>query len=413
MRTVVHFPVIALLVLLGLGPVWVTAQDSNPVPNLRALPFAEWLEEGETEQINWDIDINESQLRMEQRIDLTFVGSVRARDLEPRDINHRLALWSWVLNSEGGIETYSGPVQYFMGQDVPRNAEVQFFMRLFVTPGDYTLSLLLYDETTGQHNLTRERVRVDDIDDDPFPDSFRDLPVVEFPASRRSGGREFTEVSGDLFMPINSVRPLEIQLISALSAPENRPGERSRVRHTNNMSRVLIALTQLDPTEGSIAVSGLDLVRREVVFEQKHVKKLDTVGLARAFADSNPPAIGIDALTGRHLNSTFVKEYVEDQVEGRIIDGGTELSRVGTPLKVLIFVTGFTLFDDDSNVTGVDLEGRCDCRVYHIRVRQNLRDVFDDVDNILEPLYPKTFNVLTPEDLRDAMGEIVEDLERF
>ena len=79
----------------------------------------------------------------------------------------------------------------------------------------------------------------------------------------------------------------------------------------------------------------------------------------------------------------------------------------------MIFVTGFTLFDDDSNLEEVEFEGRCDCRVYHIRMRQNLRDLFDDVDNILEPLHPRKFDILTPKELRDAMGKIVEDLERF
>ena len=59
------------------------------------------------------------------------------------------------------------------------------------------------------------------------------------------------------------------------------------------------------------------------------------------------------------------------------------------------------------------LEGRCDCRVYHVRIRQNIRDRFDDINGILDPLSTRTFNVLTPEDLRKAMGKIVADLERF
>jgi hypothetical protein len=413
MLTHLYRSVLVLLVLGLFFPVEATAQESDDVPGIRTLPFREWLDEGVTEEINWDIDIDDAELRMDQRIDLTFSASVRVRDLEPRDVDHRLALWSWILDSEAAIQTHSGPIQYVVGSDVPRNAEIQFTKRLFVTPGEYTVSILLYDETTGQHNLARERVRVDEIDDEPFPEAFSGIPVAEFPITEQFGDLTEIEVTGDLVMPIRTRRPLEVELIAALSAPDNRSTERQRIRHTYNISRALTALSQLDPGRGSISISGLDLVRRKQLFDQRNVGELDSTGLLEAFAAANPPSISIDALAQRHLNPTFIKEFIEKQMAGRVIEGGTELSRIDTPLKVLILVTGFTLFDDDSNVSEVELEGRCDCRVYHIRMRQNLRDLFDDVDNILKPLYADTFNILTPQDLRDAMGEIVEDLERF
>jgi hypothetical protein len=40
-------------------------------------------------------------------------------------------------------------------------------------------------------------------------------------------------------------------------------------------------------------------------------------------------------------------------------------------------------------------------------------DVFDDLEKVIKPLHPKTFNILTPRDFREALGEIVRDLNQF
>jgi hypothetical protein len=51
--------------------------------------------------------------------------------------------------------------------------------------------------------------------------------------------------------------------------------------------------------------------------------------------------------------------------------------------------------------------------VYYLRFRLNLNDVFDQLERFMKPLRPRVFNLLSARDLRKAIGEIVEDLERL
>ena len=45
--------------------------------------------------------------------------------------------------------------------------------------------------------------------------------------------------------------------------------------------------------------------------------------------------------------------------------------------------------------------------------RLNMADVFDEIEKIVKPLHPRTFNLITPRDLRKAIAEIVADLEKL
>ena len=56
------------------------------------------------------------------------------------------------------------------------------------------------------------------------------------------------------------------------------------------------------------------------------------------------------------------------------------------------------------------VEGDCQCRVYHLRLRLNTDDVFDDVAKLLKPLHPKTFDIPSAADLRKALAEVIKDL---
>lgn len=397
---------------IALAGIPVHAQDDFDPPPLASLPIAEWLMEDETEQIDWDLDVGDVELRMDQRLALEFQATVRAGGLEPEGVRHELTMWSWLTDGDGRLLAYSGPLPESVEEDAPSEVEIDFKMQLLVTPGDYRLSVILYDQTAGLYNLHRERFEVDGIDDDALAEVFRDVPVAVFSEIDPPGEALAENSPGDLFIPIRSTRPLEIDLVGILSLPEQRSSQQSVRRHTDNVGGALRALSQLDPERGAVSVHGLDLIRRELVFDEADIWKLDAAALMDAFETANPPSISLDALTGRDRNPAFFRRYIEDLVAGRFAEG-TEALRREVPLKVLIVVAGFSLFADDADRSRVAFEGRCDCRVYHIRIRQNINDVFDDINGILDPLSPRTFNLLTPGDLRRAIVRIVEDLERF
>ncbi len=382
------------------------AQTDRPadMAELFELPIGEWLSEGTVEELRWDLDVEDAELRMDQRLVLPLTARVRTDDLETDNIERDLTVWSWLTDREERLLAYSGPVRYTSGAGPSRDGEITFSLEPVVTPGDYLLWVLLYDAVSERHNLVREDIEVDTIDDDPFPGSFAGFPPASFP--------EEDAFVGDLAFPIESTRALQIELIAVLSMPEHRSSDTARNRHIDNVGDALRFLSQLDPARGSVSARGLDLVRREVVFEQPELERLDLERLTEAFESANAPSISLEALAGRLENPVFFREYVEGHVASRVADGN-EVARRDTPLKVLIFVSGFSRFADGADRSEVDIDGRCDCRVYHVRIRQSIRDLFDEVNGILDPLSPRTLNVLSPRELRNAIGQIVEDLERF
>jgi hypothetical protein len=74
-------------------------------------------------------------------------------------------------------------------------------------------------------------------------------------------------------------------------------------------------------------------------------------------------------------------------------------------------MSGSLTFEHGSDLSAVKWEGDCNCRIYHIRFRLTKDDVFDDLEKIIKPLRPKTFDVMSAIEFRKALGEIVEDLQ--
>jgi hypothetical protein len=73
-------------------------------------------------------------------------------------------------------------------------------------------------------------------------------------------------------------------------------------------------------------------------------------------------------------------------------------------------VTSSWLFEKGADLQPIQMEGDCNCRIYHLRFRLNNADVFDQLEKFMKPLRPRTFNLLTARDLRKAMAEIVREL---
>jgi hypothetical protein len=69
------------------------------------------------------------------------------------------------------------------------------------------------------------------------------------------------------------------------------------------------------------------------------------------------------------------------------------------------------MFERGSDLSAMKVAAGCDCRIYHLRVRANANDVFDHIERLIRPLRPKTFDIESAEDFREALSKIVQDLE--
>ena len=353
--------------------------------DLRSIPIAQWLNAGETTEVPWNLQVGDAALRMDQRLEVLYSARIRAKDLNRAGATHELFLVSRMSSPDG--EWLNAPMisRQAIEKQLPGNAQVRFDARAFVQPGEYVLWLVLYDRDTGKHNVAKRRIRIPEISNDPLPDALTTLPLVEFPQSSDRGDGVLS-VSSKLFLPVETKRPLEVELILPLSPPEQWTRRQRLVRsYSDNTVGALAALSQMELSQGSISIVGLDLARHDLPFEQRDLHDVDWSALLDAVEKANSPEITTAALEGRKANGAFFREFLSDRL-------ASETSS-SEPLRVFIVITSSLLFESGSDLTPLQVDGDCNCRVYHLRFRLNNNDVFDQLGTLMKPLRPKTFNL--------------------
>jgi hypothetical protein len=296
-------------------------------------------------------------------------------------------------------------VRHTLEGQLPKNVQAEFLMHAVVQPGDYMLWVVLYDRMTGKHNLAKRRIHVSELRGDPLPELYRRTPLVEFPEIRDSDDKGIFFVNSPLNLPVQNKRPIHVELISMLSPPQQWTGRSRVVRaHNDDTLGALAALSQLGIADGSMSITGLDLARRQVMFEQRDFHAVQWDSLMQAMKKAQGLDISADALQGAKNNGAFFREVLNQRLSA---DSHSDA------MRVIIVVTSGQLFESGSDLRPIQVEGDCNCRVYYLRFRLNLNDVFDQLEKFMKPLRPRIFNLLTARDLRNAIAEIVGEMEKL
>ena len=379
--------------------------DGIPL-DLKSIPISDWINAGEQAEIPWDLRLSDPHLRIDQRLEVSYLIRLNAKDLNRTGKAHELFFVSRISSPDGEWLDQPNIARYVVEQELPKGVQTQFFMRVCVQPGDYVLWLVLYDRQTGKHNVARRRIRVPEFRGDPLPDIYRHMPLVEFPQIDESEQNGPGFLTSRLYLPVHNKHALEVELISTLSPPEQWTGRTRVLRsHNDNTIGAIIALSQLELAGGTLSITGLDLVRHQVIFEEPSIHGPNWQSLMEALKKAQSPELSAQALQGSKNNGAFFREFLSQRINSEGFDG--------SPIRVLIIVTSSQLFQRGSDLTPLQVEGDCRCRVYHLRFRLNMADVFDEIEKIVKPLHPRTFNLITPRDLRKAIAEIVADLEKL
>jgi len=282
---------------------------------------------------------------------------------------------------------------------IPAGTDLVFSDAVLARPGEYLLSLVLYDRHTGRHNVDKRRVVVSNLEEGILPNATKQLAQVEFPALTDRENGSVIEFTTGLSLPVQNKRPVRIEVVSVLSPPEQWINRTPVVRqHNQYMASVLSTLAQMQLSQGRMSLIGFDLSHRTVRFEQQDMNELNRQGLA----DS------IQKLESRTVSLATLEKgggaFLRTSMEGL-------LSRAESMSRVFIVVSSSFVFDHGADLDPVKLHENCNCRVYHLRFRHNINDSFDDMEKILKPIRPRTFNLTTGLDFRKALAEIIKDLE--
>lgn len=394
----------AAVFLLILAPF--AGAGEHPPLDLRSIPISDWLNAGDHSDIPWNLRVRDPYLRIDQRMEVSYSARIAAKDLNRSGKSHELFLVSRISSPDGEWLNEPRIVRHTLEEDLPKHVEAEFLMRVVVQPGDYMLWVVLYDRKTGKHNVTKQRLRVPEMRGDPLPDLYSRMPLVEFPEADPAVENDASFVNSQLYLPVRNKRPLQVHLISMLSPPEQWTGRTRIMRaHNDDTLGALAALSQMNLTEGSLSITGLDLVRRQVMFEQRDFQNVKWASLMDAMKKAQSPDISTQALQGAKNNGAFFREILNQRL--------TAESAESNGMRVIVVVTSARLFESGADLRPLQIEGDCNCRVYYLRFRLNLNDVFDQLERLMKPLRPRTFNLITARDLRKAIAEIVEDLGKL
>ena len=89
---------------------------------------------------------------------------------------------------------------------------------VFVLPGDYSVSLGIFDTATKEHSVKKTKLHIPPLRIDPLPDAWRNLPAVEFRRDSESPDHWFLpKETGKLNLPVTPRRPTRIDVLVNLT----------------------------------------------------------------------------------------------------------------------------------------------------------------------------------------------------
>jgi hypothetical protein len=406
------------------------AQDGDPDPAFAPVPFEQWLAGGEQPRIRWSTRIFPADLSKFQRLRARVEIQVDGEEVAKRRGRGSLVMLVQFHDSQGRAYQTHKALDLQNMREAAGKMSFIYSQDAFVLPGDYRISLGVFDTETEDHSVAQRMLHVSPLKNDPLPAAWRDLPSVELLRDAPDQGL-VPSIKGRLNLPLETRRPVRVELLVNASGPAAR----------SNWGELIPALSVLSDVKlrnGALNCVLLDLTRQRVVFEQDAARDLDWGRLEGGIKEADPKVIDVHSLEKRgHSAQFFVKQV------------GQRVARAGEPVPVVIVLTGPTPFDSGEDLHAIELGAKPAGKLFYIRYhspapRPEFRTVFDDprpeprygrrqspltlprpaprpvpsepIDELqrtVKPLDPRVFDVYTPEQFRKALGTLLQEIAKL
>jgi hypothetical protein len=397
-------------------------------PNVGEL-FATLIAEGEREQIPWTVTLAEPQLRLDQRLGAEAKISIDQEPLNRHGEKHDLLVMARVAPLGGdwlpGLEWLALPVE----KPLASNTTLEFQFFFVARPGDFRIGIVLFDRVSGHSNATIRTLRVESLRDDPLPQAFRDLPAAEFLTATEGFEAAFlTKMKGKLWLPVESQRNLQIEILANFSPSEEFTVQQSRPppfrfgRRRRSVPTVedhlFVTLAALKPLaelqwRGGLRITALDLLRRRAIFDQQPLAPAEWPRLSESLDDFKSNVVSTETLLAQKESAEFLRQVLRERLQASTASSGSAVApQKEPPLRVIIFLSGAMVFPKGADLSPIEKAPSCNCRVYFIRLRP-FGNYWDQLDAILRPLKPRRFDVRTPAEYRRALAAILADLREL
>lgn len=374
--------------------------------------FEEWMAGGEREDIPWKASAKHRGLSYYQRLVARMEVRVDGDKLKRLGDRHDLVLEVRLADESGGWLEPRAIRSVQVTQPLGKRTYLLFVVEAFVQPGDYTAGFVLRDQLRDRASVTRERLRVKPLGNDPLPAAWEGLPRVEFLNSGDEIEAQYLPEAQHLNLPVETRRPVEIELLVNFTPSEQYSGSVNIYqRNRATLLAALRVLSDLHPRQGTLRVTALDLLRQRVLFDQRGVDRLDWPGLRAALEEINPRVVDAAALAGRRESAAFFRQMLAERIEAQPGAGYLRSPAGERPLRVFVVLSSAVLFERGADLRPLEAdEATCSCRVYHLEFRIARSNLWDELRRIFHRLEPQRFTINSPNDFRKALGRMLAEL---
>jgi hypothetical protein len=400
-----------LFVVLGYAA---GGQEGASDPVFAAVPFEQWLAANDPPRFRWTTRVLPPELSNLQRLRARVEIQVDGEEVAKRRGKRQLVMLVQFNDSQGRAYQTHKAIDLEEIQETAGKMNFVYSQDAFVLPGEYRVSLGVFDSETGDHSVAQRMLHVNPLKNDPLPTAWRDLPPVEIL-------RDSPDATQRLYLPVETHRPVRVDLlVNSFEQTEIVPALR--------------VLSQLDIRNGSLNVVLLDLARQKVAFEQTAAHDLDWSRMEAAFKQADPKVIDVHSLEKRGRSAQFFVRQV-----------GERLEVSGEPVRVVIVLTGPTAFDSGENLHPIELGAKPAGKLFYIRYHSPLpkpefrppfeepprfgrrqplplprtgpgaalAEPVDALERTVKPLDPHLFDVYTPEQFRKTLSTIIDEISRL
>ena len=359
--------------------------------------FNRWVGEGERADIPWRVEVTDPQLNFDQRLESFVQVDLRGGHLNRSGHRHDLLLMMRVADEAGNWYGGYGYYRHPTEGEMPGRLTLQFTMRVLFRPGTYRVGVLLYDMDTKLRSVTRRTVHVRPLRNDPLPEAWRNLPLVDFGRSSMDTERYVRGARAErMWLPVASARPLHVEVVVNLSSGGAM------------VLSLLNLVSQFALQHGTMNVTAVDPVRRRTVFQQNAVEQVDWPRFRESLEGMNPHTIDFAALRDRKSNPIFFRDVLGERM-ARACAAPPAGDNGRPPQRILILLNGGMMFESGSDLTPVTPPQGCAARVYHL-LPGGARGDWDEVSKLIAPLDPQTVRVESPAKFREELARLLKEI---
>lgn len=385
----------------------VFAQSGRRDPVFSQFSFDQWRAEGKESLLHSSLDLIPAELSPFQRL----IAGIRIGLEGPELGDHHALILVQFEDAKGAVwQTHSS-----LGR------QRDFVQQAFVLPGDYSVSVALFDPVTFRHGFAQKKLHVPALKNEPLPGAWDGLPLVEFlqPDVDLSDSWFLPSVTSGIKLPIETHRPVHIDALINTTASDRVSDSLGEFRR--NMNAVIPALkvlSEMNLSHGTMDVAFLDLMHR------RDVSVSNWADMRRFLMETNPGVIDIHALDSRRTMRSFLLDRIAKRLGGE-------------PARVVIVLSGPAFLSVQEPVSGISLASGPERRIFYIRCRLIPHSVLaprprprpgarpqparfgmfqlplDDLEQPLEGSGATLFDVITPEQFRRVLAAIIGQISRL